>query len=133
MSPLIGSNVVTVDQFQPAVLECMAVGIPPPQIKWSRSRGNLNESLTNSSVYIIYSTVGEMGYQLPNNRGHVFSVTSTLTVTEAQLEDSTRYFCNAISSPGSSTQNIELNVHGKCPAIVFLFLSRESCILSKIN
>ena len=108
-------TVVIVNEFQPAVLQCSAVGIPPPQFMWMRDRGNQNESLTSLATITIIDLVQEDNYQLSDNRGSVFIVNSTLTINKALDEDSGRYFCVASSVPGSDSQEIELVVPGELP------------------
>ena len=115
VSPM-GGTVVTVNQFQPAVFQCSAVGIPPPQFMWMRDRGNQNETLTSSATITITDPVQE-DYQLSDNRGPVFIVNSTLTINEALDGDSGRYFCVASSVPGSDSQEIELVVQGELPIL----------------
>ena len=109
-------TVVTVNQFQSAVFQCSAVGIPPPQFMWVRDRGNQNETLTSSATITITDPVQE-DYQLSDNRGSVFIVNSTLTINEALDGDSGRYFCVASSVPGSDSQEIELVVQGELPIL----------------
>ena len=112
VSPMDGT-VVTVNQFQPAVFQCSAVGIPPPQFMWMRDRGSQNETLTSSETITITDPVQEDFYQLSDNRGSVFIVNSTLTINEALDGDSGRYFCVASSVPSSDSQEIILIVQGK--------------------
>ena len=112
VSPMDGT-IVTVNQFQPAVFQCSAVGIPPPQFKWMRDRGSQNETLTSSATITITDPVQEDNYQLSDNRGSVFIVNSTLTINEALDGDSGRYFCLASSVPGSDSQEVILVVQGK--------------------
>ena len=110
-------TVVTVNQFQSAVFQCSVVGVPPPQFMWMRTRGNQNETLTNSAIITIIDSVQEDDYQLSSIRGSVFRVNSTLTINESQDGDSGRYFCVASSVPGSDSQEIELVVQGELPIL----------------
>ena len=109
-------TVVIVNQFQPAVLQCSAVGIPPPQFMWMRDRGNQNESLTSSAIITIIDSV-QVNYQLSDNRGLGFRVNSTLMINEVLDGDGGRYFCVASSVPGSDSQEIELVVLGELPIL----------------
>ena len=58
VSPMDGT-VVTVNQFQPAVFQCSAVGITPPQFMWMRDRGNQNETITSSATITTTDPVQE--------------------------------------------------------------------------
>ncbi len=106
-------TVVTVNQFQPAILQCSAVGIPPPEFVWMRTRGDQNVTITNSSLFAISSTNQQALYQLENGRGDVFRVDSSLTIDSAVDDDSGSYFCVASSIPGNDSQEIQLVVQGK--------------------
>ena len=112
VSPMNGT-VVIVNEFQPVVLQCSAVGIPFPQFMWMRDRGNQKESLTSSATITITDSVQEDYYQLSDNRGSVFIVNSSLMINEVLDGDSGRYFCVASSVPGSDSQEIILVVQGK--------------------
>ena len=61
VSPM-DSTVVMLNQFQPAVFQCSAVGIPPPQFMWMRNRGNQNETLTSSATITVGDPVQEDNY-----------------------------------------------------------------------
>ena len=112
MSPREGT-VVTVNQFQPAVLECSATGIPPTQFVWMRTREDRNETLLNFTSITIRAPLSENNYLLPSDRGVTFRVNSTLVINEALDGDSGVYFCTANNIPGSAVQNIELVVQGE--------------------
>ena len=112
MSPGEGT-VVTVNQFQPAVLECSATGIPPPQFVWMRTREDRNETLLNSTSITIRAPLSENNFLLPSDRGVAFRVNSTLVINEALDEDSGVYFCTADNTRGSAVQDIELVVQGE--------------------
>ena len=90
---------------------CSGVGIPAPQFVWMRSRGNQNETLSDTLPLIISISESE-NYQLENNRGSVFRVNSTLVINEALDDDSGSYFCVANSTPGTDRQEFQLVVQG---------------------
>jgi len=106
-------NVVTVNQFQSVVLQCSAIGIPPPELAWMRTRENLNQTITNSTSFAISTTNQQALYQLENGRGEVFRVDGSLTINSAVDYDTGSYFCVANSTPGSDSQEIQLVVQGK--------------------
>ena len=104
------------------ILECAAVGIPPPQFTWLRSRGNQNETLLNSTSFTITNTTQLDFFQLENSRGAVYLVNSTLTINPAVDNDTGSYFCIASSIPGSDSQEIQLVVQGTLQEKLFCFL-----------
>ena len=104
-------SVVVINQFQPAMFVCSAVGIPAPQFVWMRTRGNQNETLSDTPSLIISISESE-NYQLEYNRGSVFRVNSTLGINEALDDDSGSYFCVANSTPGTDSQEFQLVVQG---------------------
>ena len=95
---------VIINQFQPVVLECSAVGIPPPQFVWMRTRGDQNETFTESLLLAIASSSGTEIYQLENGRGYVFRVNSTFMINAALDDGCGSYFCVANSTPGKDSQ-----------------------------
>ena len=116
-------SVVVINQFQPVMFVCSAVGIPAPKFVWMRTRGNQNETLSDTLSLTISISESD-NYQLENNRGLVFRVNSTLVINEAVDYDSGSYFCVANSTPGDS-QEFQLLVQGgyylkKCLVISFL-------------
>ena len=104
-------SVVVINQFQPAMFVCSAVGIPAPQFVWMRTRGNQNETL-NDTLSLIISISESENYQLGNNRGSVFRVNSTFAINEAVDDDSGSYFCIANSTPGTDRQEFQLVIQG---------------------
>ena len=107
------ATVVLVSQYQNTILQCSAVGIPPPQFMWMRDRGNQNETLTSSATITITDSTHDNNYLLSDNEELVSIVNSTLKIKPVLDEDSGFYFCLARSSGGSESKVISLIVQGE--------------------
>ena len=118
-------SVVVINQFQPAMFVCSAVGIPAPQYVWMRTRGNQNETLIDTLSFTISISESE-NYQLENDRGLVFRVNSTLDINEAVDDDSGSYFCVANSTPGTDGQEFQLVVQGEKMFSLYDFKSSKN-------
>ena len=105
-------SVVRVNQYDSAVLQCLAVGIPRPTISWFVLRDNQNVSLSTQDTVIIADPVLMDNYPLSSGRGLVLAVNSTLVVNETVDQDSGMYYCVASSLPGNDSQGIELEIQG---------------------
>ncbi len=113
MSPQDGL-VIRVSQYDAAILECSAVGIPRPTIRWLVSRKGQNSTLsTNGSVTILEPVLFD-NYPLSSGRGLVLAVNSTLVINETLDADSGNYYCEAMNDPGRDSQGIELEIQGEC-------------------
>jgi len=70
---------VTINQFQPVILQCSAAGIPSPQLVWARNRGSQSEILTDSNSFNINDVIDL--YQLEDK-----TVGATFALLQMQLE-----------------------------------------------
>ena len=105
-----------VNETNPAVLTCVATGIPAPNITWfvdpsffmlGGGGGSMMVSIDYGIDYNISSTTRVLGNQN-------MEVTSTLTVHNTAMNDSGVYTCEAMNSLGSVTDTAELIVQCKC-------------------
>lgn len=107
---------VNVTKHQSAILECSAIGFPPPQIVWKKYSYYYYRSYSNtytvqsSSVLAINNSVIYNPYNIAEG-GPVFQVTSYLNVYSALKADT--YICEASSSIGVARRNIDVIVQGK--------------------
>ncbi len=113
MSPQDGL-VIRVSQYNAAVLECSAVGIPRPTIRWLVSRNGQNSTLSTNGSVTILEPVQFDNYPLSSGRGLVLAVNSTLVINETLDADSGTYYCEAMNDPGRDRQGIELEIQGEC-------------------
>lgn len=113
-----------VNQYAEAVLQCSAVGIPRPSISWFVLRDGQNVSLDTGSTVTIREPLESDDYPLDNGRGLVLAVNSTLVINETLDQDSGTYYCVANSSPGTDSQDIELEIQGKycTQAVINIFV-----------
>ncbi len=107
------NTVITVNQFQPVVLQCSAVGIPLPEFAWMRTRGGQNQTLMTSASITISDPFQIDNYQLSGNRGLAFRVSSNLTISTALDADRGSYYCVASNTPGNDVQAIEVVIQGE--------------------
>lgn len=83
------AQVVTVLQTNTVSLPCKAIGLPTPELTWSRVYGSL-----------------------PSGR-HVINGNGTLLITRTLLKDAGMYVCQAKSILGTTKSTTALIIHGK--------------------
>ena len=105
--------IYTVNETNPITFECSASGIPAPTISWFRVNQTVSTMLTNGIRSLISPPQVDNTYELPDGRGTAFLVTSTLTISVTQDEDSGQYACQAINDFGNETREFMLVVQGK--------------------
>ena len=103
----------TANEANSIIFECSASGIPAPTISWFRVNQTMSTMLTNDARSLIVPPQVNPIYELPDGRGTVSLVTSTLTIPATQDEDSGRYACQAVNDFGNETRQFELIVQGK--------------------
>ena len=106
-----------VNETNPAILTCVATGIPAPNISWfvdpsffmpGGGGGSMVAPIDSDGIdYSISSTTRVLGSQN-------IEVTSTLTVHNTAMNDSGVYTCEAMNSLGSVTDTAGLVVQCKC-------------------
>ncbi len=103
----------TVNEENPVTFNCSASGIPAPTISWFRvDQSGSTTSITDARFSISPSQV-DNNYELSDSRGTGFLVTSQLTVSTTQDEDSGQYQCQAENDVGNITREFELIVQSK--------------------
>lgn len=81
------------------VLQCTALGSPPPIVYWQKD----GENLTNS---------GDARFSITEKTWGIFS-SSTLNISDTVLTDFGIYTCVATNQVGEDQQNISVTVFGK--------------------
>jgi len=80
---------------------CEALGYPPPIIVWSKTNdGVLSDRISVSNV------------SAPNGYGNVTNISSTLTITSADVDDRGVYECTAVNRVSSTSIFFTLDVDG---------------------
>ena len=99
----ISTVAVVVNETNPAILTCVATGIPEPNITWSVA----------PSMPIVLDGVK---YTISTARNVLDSqniaVTSTLTISDTSVGDSGTYSCEAENAAGAAVGTTELTVQG---------------------
>ena len=90
------------DETNPAVLTCVATGVPEPNILWSVDTMPIN---SDGIKYSISNTTRVLDSQNTE-------VTSTLTVDDTSVDDSGMYSCESVNMAGSAMDTTELTVQG---------------------
>ena len=122
VSPVIISPtpVLSVDEFNTAILTCTATARPAANITWSKWKTSLKIS---DGIVVTYSNA-----QLNRVTG-LSSVTSQLKILNTTFGDRGHYTCTAFSSrhltPFSATAPLELVVNGKIPIVRTCFQVRS--------
>ena len=89
-------------EFEDARLVCAVSGHPLPTVTWMR-----NSTLLNTDMkYMIVNTTGPMDSQIPGLMG----VTSTLTISDLNLDDTDNYICHAKNENSSKEVQYSLTV-----------------------
>ena len=91
-----------VDETNPAVLTCVATGVPEPNISWSVDTMSID---SDDIKYSISTTTRVLDSQN-------IEVTSTLTVFDTSVDDSGIYSCESVNLAGSAMDTTELTVQG---------------------
>ena len=81
---------------------CTATGLPRPSFQWTRTIGNTQVTLTNSSQLVISET----------NAGDR-QITSVLTLAQTSTSNTANYTCTAQNTAGSDSSTASLNVYGE--------------------
>ena len=102
----------TVDEGNSVSFECSASGIPAPSISWFRINQAVSTMLINGTRSLITSPQLDETYELSGDRGTAILVTSLLTISATQDEDSGQYSCHAVNDFGNETREFELIVQG---------------------
>ena len=108
--------IYTIDEGLTVTFECSASGIPAPTITWFRLVGNMSTELNkdiDNRVSISDPPTVDDSYEPPDGRGTVFLVTSQLTLSQSNDNDSGMYSCQAGNEFGNATREFELIVQGK--------------------
>ncbi len=101
------------NEENPVTFSCSASGIPAPTISWFRvDQSGSATTITDARFSISPSQVDD-NYELSDSRGTGFLVTSRLTVSTIQDEDSGQYQCQAENDVGNITREFELIVQSK--------------------
>ena len=128
----ITAETFVVNETNPAVLTCVATGIPAPSITWfvdasffmlGGGGGSMMVPIDSDGIdYSISSTTRVLGSQN-------IEVTSTLTVHNTAMNDSGVYTCEAMNSLGSVNDTAELIVQCKCLVAATLTLNQVECAI----
>ena len=94
---------------------CSANGIPAPTITWFSLVGNIPSVLNKDvdSRVAMSDLLIDENYEPLDGRGTVFLVTSELTLSRSNDNDSGTYSCQAENEFGNATGEFELVVQGK--------------------
>ena len=118
-----------VNETNPAILTCVATGIPAPNISWFvapsfrlNGGGDMMVPIDSGIDYNITSTTRVLSSQN-------IEVTSTLTVHNTAVTDTGVYTCEAMNSLGRVNDTAELIVQCKCILAATLNLNRVECVV----
>ena len=106
--PVISVPLMDQTSVQPntAMFTCTATGLPRPSFQWTRTIGNTQVTLTNSSQLVISETnVGDR------------QITSVLTLAQTSTSNTANYTCTAQNTAGSDSSTASLNVYGECVTV----------------
>ena len=118
-----------VNETNPAILTCVATGIPAPNTSWFLAPsfmldggGDMMVPIDSGIDYNITSTTRVLSSQN-------IEVTSTLTVHNTAMTDTGVYTCEAMNSVGRVNDMAELIVQCKCIVVATLNLNRVECVV----
>nr|XP_054608122.1 hemicentin-1 isoform X2 [Nothobranchius furzeri] len=83
------SQVVSVHVEQPAALECVVSGVPPPRVTWRKNGAILSG----------------------NNPRYIFAENGSLHIHSTQVTDTGRYLCMATNPAGTERKRVDLQVN----------------------
>ena len=92
----------TIVQPNTAFFGCTATGLPRPSFQWTRTIGNTQVTLTNTSQLGIFED--KFGDRL---------IASVLTLDQTSTSDTANYTCTAQNAAGSDSSTASLNVYGE--------------------
>ena len=91
----------TIIEGNTTILRCEALGYPPPTIEWSKTNG-----ASSVRVSVSDSVSVTIGY------GNVTRVSTTLTITNTDVDDRGTYECTASNSVSSASRFFMISVDG---------------------
>ena len=106
-----------VNETAPVIFTCSAIGIPPPEITWTRNGVLLDD---NVDPRISLSNPSDPQV-LPTTRGDIYLVSRNLIISNTRDNDSDTYTCvasNGNARTPSVTQDFELIVQGRPPLVL---------------
>ena len=99
----------TVDEGNSVTFECIATGIPAPEITWLRNGMELNST---SNPRITFGTANAPMNIIRDDGETVQEVSRNLTLANTVDEDSGSYVCMATNVAGSGNDTFEVIVQG---------------------
>ncbi|KAG2469773.1 HMCN2 protein, partial [Polypterus senegalus] len=106
-----GTSLVTAVVSQPALLPCVAEGLPAPTISWRKDGGLISLEGTRFDL-------------LPDG---------SLRIKEVQLLDVGRYYCTASNAAGSAHNGVDLRVYGTYKIITSTHPVSPSILSGPVN
>ena len=103
-----------VNETNPAILTCVATGIPAPNISWSVAPSSMPVGGGDSTIVPINNGVDYNISSTTRVLGSQNIEASTLTVYNTAMTDSGVYTCEAMNSLGRVNDTAELIVQCKC-------------------
>lgn len=105
----------------PFKIECVAVGVPVPVIKWFKDSISINDAIENFAVTDMVEVLD----------GGLTKINSTLSTAAIGIEDTGHYFCFATNEFGTETQEVaDLTVLGEWLKQVALLVGVTTISLS---
>ena len=105
-----GQTNYTVNEGNSVTFECIATGIPAPEITWRRNGMAFNSSDSRVTIGNMPNTMEVMR---DSDNETVFEVTQTLTLNTTMDSDSGMYECVAMSDVGEDSGFFELIVQSE--------------------
>ena len=110
----------TINEGDTTIFRCEALGYPPPTIAWNKTNGALSDRVSVSD-----------NVSVPIGYGNVTRVSSTLTITNTDVDDRGTYQCTASNSVSSASRFLMIFVDGMFALkIMHLFCGLDNVLCS---
>ena len=110
-------SVYTVNENSSVSFQCIARGVPEPNITWYRNGTIIYNKTDDTRI-----SISSMSTLLLSSL--IYRITEVLTLTDAQDNDTnTNYYCTATNIAGTNTDQFSLDVLGE----IILLLTSHYC------